>query len=157
MWVRIPSNAEPKDSLALFGYGEFKSARVWQMSWNSYPKDGPIGALRLGVLGDQIIAKTDLRDGQWHHLAATYDGKTARLYVDGELEAAKPMRIDTASGDRATPVTIGRNVSATGGGFFRGVIDEISVVDAQLSADRIKQIMLENREPIKNTQTGANK
>lgn len=146
MWVRIPSYAQAKDALALLGYGEFKPARVWQMSWNSYAADGPVGALRLGVLGDQIVAKTDLRDGEWHHIAATYDGKTARLYVDGELEAAKPMRIDTATGDGAARAIIGRNIAKHAGGFFRGVIDEVVICDEKLSADHIKRLVSENEK-----------
>lgn len=141
MWVRIPSNAKAKDALALFGYGEFKPARVWQMSWNSYSKDGPLGALRLGVLGDQIIAKTDLRDGQWHHIAATYDGKTARLYIDGELEATKAMRINTAIGTGASPVTIGRNVAKHADVYFRGMIDEAYIVDHALRNEQIYRLM----------------
>jgi hypothetical protein len=28
-------------------------------------------------------------DGRWHHLALTYDGAIARLYVDGVLEVVK--------------------------------------------------------------------
>ena len=39
-------------------------------------------------LGDTIItAAPPLEAGRWTHLAATFDGKTARLYVDGKLAA----------------------------------------------------------------------
>ena len=32
------------------------------------------------------ISEVDIRDGQWHHLAAVGDSERIRLYVDGELE-----------------------------------------------------------------------
>ncbi len=33
----------------------------------------------------KLISEVDIRDGQWHHLAAVGDSKRVRLYVDGEL------------------------------------------------------------------------
>ncbi len=35
----------------------------------------------------RIAAKTPLEVGRWHYVAATYDGVSMRLYVDGKLEA----------------------------------------------------------------------
>ena len=41
--------------------------------------------------GDGLLtyfqAPASIVPGRWHHVAATYDGKVARLYVDGELES----------------------------------------------------------------------
>lgn len=42
-------------------------------------------ALRLGET--LLTAATPLAAGRWTHLAATFDGKTARLYIDGKLTA----------------------------------------------------------------------
>ena len=33
-----------------------------------------------------LLATTDLRDNSWHHIAVTYDGNTAKIFVDGQLE-----------------------------------------------------------------------
>ena len=33
-----------------------------------------------------LVSEVDLRDGQWHHLAAVGDGRRVRLYVNGRLE-----------------------------------------------------------------------
>ena len=59
--------------------------------------DGPEGALKLAVgpwrapefrVGDLRAATFEgLELGRWVHLAGTFDGATARLYVDGELAA----------------------------------------------------------------------
>lgn len=34
----------------------------------------------------KLVSEVDIRDGQWHHLAAVGDSQRIRLYVDGELE-----------------------------------------------------------------------
>ncbi|MEL7355615.1 MAG: LamG-like jellyroll fold domain-containing protein [Cyanobacteria bacterium J06560_6] len=34
-----------------------------------------------------IVGSTNVNDGQWHHVAATYDGSKMVLYVDGEIDA----------------------------------------------------------------------
>jgi len=53
-------------------------------------------ALRLG--GSVLRATADLAPHSWHAVAATYDGRTARLYIDGsELASAEAMtRVATA-------------------------------------------------------------
>ncbi|NCC77045.1 MAG: hypothetical protein EOM08_11500, partial [Clostridia bacterium] len=37
------------------------------------------------VVPRKLISEVDIRDGQWHHLAAVGDSQRIRLYVDGEL------------------------------------------------------------------------
>ena len=36
-----------------------------------------------GGVADRLIGTTTVNDGNWHHVAATYDGFTKRIYVDG--------------------------------------------------------------------------
>jgi hypothetical protein len=36
-----------------------------------------------------VTSRSPLPADKWIHIAATYDGRTARLYVNGELEAEK--------------------------------------------------------------------
>ncbi len=38
------------------------------------------------VVKRSLVSEVDIRDGQWHHLAAVGDSLRVRLYVDGELE-----------------------------------------------------------------------
>ena len=39
---------------------------------------------------DYVIGTTDIRDGEWHHIAGTYDGTNLKIYVDNILEATEP-------------------------------------------------------------------
>jgi hypothetical protein len=72
--------------------------------------------------------------GEWHHIAATYDGKVFKCYIDGvlgeEWAYAGAMPQNTAS------VTIG--CRSRGGTFFNGMIDDVRLYDRALTAGQIK-------------------
>jgi hypothetical protein len=68
--------------------------------------NGVVGAIRVEVNGGYVVGSTDLRDDQWHHVAAvlTDDGSPnaneIALYVDGKLEllsASADEPINTAA------------------------------------------------------------
>jgi len=75
--------------------------------------------------------------GEWHHIAATYDGKAFKCYVDGvlgeEWAYAGTMPKNTAS------VTIGRR--SRGGTFFNGMIDDVQLWSRALAQTEIAKIM----------------
>jgi Concanavalin A-like lectin/glucanases superfamily/Bacterial Ig-like domain/Bacterial Ig domain len=71
--------------------------------------------------------------GQWQHLAATFDGASARYYVDGVEVASRSFSGSVGS---SNTWRIGAYGFAPGG-FFDGVIDEIRVYDRALSAAEI--------------------
>jgi hypothetical protein len=73
--------------------------------------------------------------GQWHHVAATYDGATIRLYVDGNLESSFARSGIISTGPSA--VTIG---ARSGANYFAGLVDELAVYDHELNALQIKAI-----------------
>lgn len=142
LWARIPRDVESKHAYALFSYGRNLRGQAWQMSWNNEAAaDQPLGVLRLGTSGQSLFGRTDLRDGQWHHLAATFDGTALRLYVDGVLEAERPAEADfnTAAGDGAQTVQLGRNLA--GPTFFRGAIDDVFIFDGALSETELVRLM----------------
>ncbi|MBI4463410.1 MAG: LamG domain-containing protein, partial [Acidobacteria bacterium] len=82
-------------------------------------------------------------DGNWHHVAGTYDGTSVRLYLDGA---------EIGSGT-ATTVSIGYSFpnddfymgrfgisSCLSGLYFSGQIDEVEVFNRALSASEISAI-----------------
>jgi hypothetical protein len=83
-----------------------------------------------------------LDDGQWHHVAATFDGQTACCYVDGVAYAhrvRRPGPIRKTDWD----LCIGNSVVDYGTGellAFDGFIDEVRIYNRALSADEIKTL-----------------
>ncbi|MGE0077190.1 MAG: LamG-like jellyroll fold domain-containing protein [Bacteroidales bacterium] len=73
-----------------------------------------------------------LTTNTWVHIAASYDGSIAKLYVNGVLTT----QLSSSSYSQGTStLLIGRRSS--GGYFFNGTIDEVRVWNTALSADEI--------------------
>lgn len=70
---------------------------------------------------------SELNDGRWHHVAATYDGVMLKLYVDGQLENGVPRSGSIATG--SSPVFIGSRGSS---GYFRGTLAQMRLWGAAL-------------------------
>jgi hypothetical protein len=79
-----------------------------------------------------------LAAGTWSHMAATYDGLTLRLFVNGTQVATKAI---TGGGMAvsAAPLRIGGN--AVWAEWFSGLIDEVRVYRRALTATEIQQDM----------------
>jgi hypothetical protein len=71
-------------------------------------------------------------DGKWHHVVATFDGATKKLYIDGQLDAsaawAKQIRTNDAK------VWIGGNADYPNERVFKGLIDEVAIYKKALSS-----------------------
>jgi hypothetical protein len=85
----------------------------------------------------QIQSQAVVVDGKWHHVAATYDMKNLRLFVDGNPSGqsaitSKPLTCEA-------PFMIGGQPPAGGGGV-KGVIDEVCLFNVGLTEDDIKGI-----------------
>lgn len=92
----------------------------------------------LNITSPYVIA-TD----KWHHIAATYDGTTAKLFIDGlEVATGTPSGSPTtgtekfligAMYDSGTP-TVPKNC-------FKGYIDEVRIWNTSLSTQQIREMM----------------
>ncbi|MGE5180169.1 MAG: LamG-like jellyroll fold domain-containing protein [Bacteroidota bacterium] len=89
-------------------------------------EEGPGGA--SPSLNHPVAGTTPITTGVWHHVAATYDGTTWKLYLDGALEASLAVGQPVAS-TSASPVAIGSALTSTGAasGFFDGALDEVRI------------------------------
>jgi hypothetical protein len=107
----------------------------------STPSQG--GRLRFllngGGGGASLDGTNSVTDDLFHHVAATYDGVTMRVYRDGVCEAELPMTlpINYTAGD---PLWIGRRQYAPIPGHFPGLIDELSLYNRALTAGEILAI-----------------
>jgi hypothetical protein len=85
-----------------------------------------------------IESSADAFDSTWHHIAATWDGTTASVYVDGELSGSSTPTISTTTLNRTA---IGALLRATPAAWFAGSLDEIRIYDAAATAGEIAGIM----------------
>src|SRR6266545_4856787 len=95
---------------------DFEEAQVAQ--------GGTSPSLNHPITGTGVIAA----DNSWHHAAATYDGATWNLYLDGNLDGTLAVN-RTANTATAVTTAIGTSLNAnapiTAAGFFAGTVDEV--------------------------------
>jgi hypothetical protein len=97
---------------------------------------GPWVGMNTGTY-QELASSTLLPVNTWSHVAATWDGATQRLYVNGVQVASR-----AAAGTLLTtsnPLRIGGN--ANWGEYFAGTIDEVRVYNRALSAAEIQTDM----------------
>ena len=55
----------------------------------------------LTYLNEARTPRTKVQLGQWHHVAAVYDGKEFRSYVDGVLDGAAQIELTPQAAGRS--------------------------------------------------------
>lgn len=83
-------------------------------------------------------ASTDVTDGVWHHIAATYDGANAKLYIDGVLENS--IAATGTINNSSYSVAFGENLQATGR-HFDGSMDNVRIWNVARTASEISDDM----------------
>jgi hypothetical protein len=87
-----------------------------------------------------VISNSVVLDDQFHHVACTYDGAAARIYIDGNLEGQVPWT-GGIGGKNGEPVRIGFDPAPfLGPRNFKGIIDEAELFDRALSTGEIQAI-----------------
>ncbi|MCB9658405.1 MAG: LamG domain-containing protein [Sandaracinaceae bacterium] len=144
VWTRV-------DWAAISGFG---SLYTWRddnpvSGFNVFARNlAPTGRWELYFAPDPPNAtgnpwNSDLFDGTqddvWHHVAVTYDGTDAVLYLDG-AEIARMTSNYNATHTR--PLRIGMGTGSGGGTLypFAGIIDEVALYDRALTAGEVAAI-----------------
>lgn len=85
----------------------------------------------------EVCGSTNVADDAWHHVAVTYDGTLASLYVDGSLDASIERAYATTSTGN---VYIGAPIQSVESHYYSGLLDEITVYDTVLTVPQIQSI-----------------
>ncbi|NQU79459.1 LamG domain-containing protein, partial [Candidatus Woesearchaeota archaeon] len=80
------------------------------------------------------LAGTSMTPGSWYHVVGTYDGSTAKIYVNGTLAGTDSTGCTPIS-YVATPTVIGKG--AAGDYTFDGRIDDFRIYNRTLGPDQI--------------------
>ena len=93
----------------------------------------PAGTVNTGGIDVNVTGTSALALNTWTHLAVTYDGSNARLYVNGgQVGVAAATGALRSTGN---PLTIGGN--NVWGEWFAGQIDDVRIYNRALSAGEI--------------------
>lgn len=88
---------------------------------------GPNGAPMFWGYNSDVETSTPLQLGRWHHVAVSYDGNAATLFLDGKPLRTLSCTLKTAPG----PLVLG-------GYGFRGKITEVQLWKRALTPDEVK-------------------
>jgi hypothetical protein len=111
----------------IVSWGSDISGQKWVFRLNN------VGQLRLEVNGGFNVGTSDLRDGNWHHVAMRFQGNntnTIQFFVDGVQETISStgaLAINTGS---AYKVRISRGVNNR---YWDGEIDEVRIWDTYIT------------------------
>ena len=78
-----------------------------------------------------VNGNTAIADGQWHHVAMTYDLAARRIYVDGELDQESPM--DIVPSENTVDIQIGTGPV--------GIMDEVLIATEAFAEEDVKTAM----------------
>jgi hypothetical protein len=135
--------------------GEFSNPDSWGVALSRQTGTGKNQHYHLALYGDGrpsfflitasgfalIRAATVVPKNEWLHLAGTYDGATARLYLNGTELANQPLTGSFA--EDTTPVILGGNGNDASGiptELFPGPIDELMLYARALSATEVADL-----------------
>ena len=97
----------------------------------------PVASINISGNDENLPGVSALTANAWTHLAATYDGATERLYVNG-VQVAKQAQTGNMTGSSGA-LRIGGN--SIWGEYFQGRIDEVRIYNRALSATEIQADM----------------
>jgi chitodextrinase len=97
----------------------------------------PVGGAIINGAHAEANGSAALPASTWTYLATTYDGSNVKLYVNGTLISSKPATGSIISS--TNPLQIGGD--SIYGQYFNGLIDEVRVYNAALSAGQIQNDM----------------
>jgi hypothetical protein len=106
--------------------------------------EGGIVRASFHIAGSYTPARSvnAVESDQWYYMAATFDGESLNVYIDGELEVEVP-----AAG-AVTPTDVSLSIGGNSGPggvvtsyFFKGTVDELRVSDIARTPDEIREAM----------------
>lgn len=115
----------------------------------------------LHLVGQQLYTyehPTNLADGKWHHVAATFDGSRFAVYIDAiegkAVHEEQGFGADKQIRYEASGLSLGALPKESEPKFYTGLIDEILIYNRALSKDEVK--IIANKGRIKQEETLEN-
>ncbi|MFH1423487.1 MAG: LamG-like jellyroll fold domain-containing protein [Candidatus Nealsonbacteria bacterium] len=91
---------------------------------------------------EQSIGRYTIKANEWYHIAGTWNGTHAALYVNGEVASTSDF-----TGLLSVPTTMNVCIDSASSGAYTGSVDEVRLYNRKLSAD---EIMMQYRQTRRN-------
>jgi uncharacterized protein YjdB len=103
----------------------------WEMGERCFYLDGSGRPSFVGSWSGYILSTMSVNDGNWHHIAATWDysasgGSVAKMYIDGVDRTSGSTGYSNYAGNLGT-FYLGRPNFAECSNFFNGAMDEVRI------------------------------
>ncbi len=109
--------------------------RLWQFRKATNEKIDFVVWNQAGAFG-QAVGSVNISDGEWHHVAGTWDGVRIRVYVDGLMDGTGTAYAGASlKADVGTKCYIARHGVTPG--YWDGLIGPVSIYERAVSADEI--------------------
>jgi Concanavalin A-like lectin/glucanases superfamily len=106
---------------------------VNEFFYGEYGDDIPVG-VNAGAGWDSL----KIQKGEWYSLAFTYDGHTAKFYLDGALVSSIPKTVPF--NPNTSDLYFGKTESTIFPYYFKGVIDEIRIYNRVVDGSQIADL-----------------
>jgi hypothetical protein len=128
LWFKTPRNLATNTESALFQYGSASNGNMFGLITSA---NAP-GRLYFYGHSADLSGTTVILPDTWYHAAVSYDGTTARLYLNGQLENSASLALNTVLDGNG--LTIGYRGP---GSMWQGEIDEVKMFNRALTGDEI--------------------
>lgn len=87
-----------------------------------------------------VVGSTAVPLDEWHHVAATFDGTTWKLYLDGNLEAIRDAGglVPRADSIQHAALATAMNSNGVPAGYFNGYLDEVRIWNGARSQSQLR-------------------
>ena len=92
-----------------------------------------------GTIEPRVQSRTVPETDAWYHIAATWDGSTSRVYINGVSEGSS-QRTGTLTAENVGPLIGAGEQTSLKGNAFSGLIDELAIFNRALSASEVRTI-----------------
>lgn len=129
-WIRVDIFDVAYQPIVTKGDSSWRIARNSEANGVQWRVNGPTPTFRIN-------GETNVNDGEWHHVAGTYDGATAWLFVDGKPEA--PLATTGVAAKNTAKVFIGGN-SEQAARLWKGSIDDVRIYTRTLTEAEVRYL-----------------
>lgn len=144
-WVKATWANDDLNSIPTTIISKYKDST--DASWSLYTKDRKL-IFELKPCKDcgyegvfQSNTDFEISPNKWHHVAATFNSSSIKIYVNGTLKKEDYVVKSGTIYDSTALIRIGAtNFNGNAAWFWKGLIDEVSIYNRALSLNEIKKI-----------------